>query len=350
MIDKIYNKSLDNEITKEDALDLVTKTNSFQLFDTADKLRQDIIGDKVTYVSNKAIDITDRCIIDCNFCSFKNSENYEMTIEEILESIKEAKELGVTEICLFGGIAKHMTIDYYSDLIKSIKKEYDICLHALSPAEVYKSAEFTEMSIKDALKQLKKAGMDTMTGASAEILDDNIRQKICPNKLKSQEWIDVVKEAHNQNIPTTSTIMYGTVEGWKERINHLFILKEIQEETHGFTELVPLSFLSENNRIGKSCFGATGIDDLKLHAISRIILSDIIPNIQVSWIKLGVKMTQVILNCGANDIGGTMIEDKISVAAGANMDYLHYNEINSLITSIDRVPQERTTQYKYIKK
>jgi FO synthase subunit 2 len=349
MLKDIYNKSLNNDITKKDALDLIRSTNQFQLFDTADKLRQEIVGDKVTYVVNKAIDITDRCVIGCKFCSFRNNEGYEMTSEEISDSIVQAKSIGATEICLFGGVAEHMTIDYYCDLIKHIKDEHDICLHALSPAEVYQSSKISGIPTYDALKQLKDAGMDTMTGASAEILVDSVRKQICPNKLSSADWTRVVKEAHELGIPTTSTIMYGSIETWKDRIEHMFLLKEIQEETHGFTEFVPLTFLNDNNELGKISNGATGIEDLKLHALARIIFGKVIPNIQVSWVKLGLRMTQVALTCGANDIGGTMIEDKISVAAGSNYgEYLPVEKIDSLIKDIGRIPQERTTKYELL--
>ena len=349
MLEDIYNKSLENEITPSIALDLVNNSNPFELFDTADKLREKIVGDKVTYVVNKAIDITDHCMIGCKFCSFRNHENYMMTTEEILESIGQAKQFGATEICLFGGITKEMDVNYYVNLIKNIKKNYDICLHALSPAEIYQTAINSQTTTYDVLQQLKDVGMDTMTGASAEILVDKIRQEICPNKLSTEEWIKTVKEAHQIGIPTTSTLMYGSIESWKDRIKHLYILKQIQEETGGFTEFVPMTFLGQNNELGKITNGATGMEDLKVHAISRIIFGQTLPNIQVSWVKLGLRMTQIALSCGANDIGGTMIEDKISTAAGGGFGgYLSVKEIHQFINDINRTPQERTTKYEYI--
>ena len=349
MLKEVYYKSLNNEITPEDAMELVTNTNQFELYDTADKLRQTIVGDKVTYVVNKAIDITDECMIGCKFCSFRNHENYSMTEEEISESITQAESEGATEICLFGGITRKMDINYYSNLIRNIKKQHEICLHALSPAEIYQIAINSDMTSFDVLSVLKDVGMDTMTGASAEILVDSIREKICPNKLSTNDWIRIVKEAHNLGIKTTSTIMYGSIESWEDRIEHLFIIKRIQEETHGFTEFVPMTFLGQNNELGKISNGATGIEDLKMHAISRIIFGRTLPNIQVSWVKLGLRLTQVALDCGANDIGGTMFEDKISTAAGGGFGgYLSVEEIHDLITDIDRIPQQRTTEYEFI--
>lgn len=344
-----YERSLAGKINKEDALELLN-SNPFDLFDLADRLRKKIVGDEVTFVANRNIDITDHCMIECAFCSFRDNIGYEMTTEEILESIKEAEDAGATEICLFGGIMPHMTVEYYCDIIGTIKDNYDIELHALSPVEIYHAAKASNMSIEDALKAIKNVGLDTITGASAEILVDEVRAIICPKKVSTSQWIDIIKEAHKIGIPTTSTIMYGTVETWEDRIEHLFILRDIQRETGGFTELVPMTFLGENNEAGNQSTGASGMDDLKMHAIARVILGRDIPNIQASWIKIGTRMAQMALCCGANDLGGTMMEDKISIAAGASHgEYLSREEMSSIINAIGRVPVERTTTYKHVK-
>jgi len=347
-MDDIYNNSLDGSITKEDALNII-KSNPFELFEVADKLRQEIVGEDITFVSNKAIDITDHCMIKCEFCSFRDHIGYEMTVEEILESVEDSQSIGATEICLFGGIMPHMTVEYYAEIIKAIKSKYNIKLHALSPVEIYQTAKNSEISTFEALKILKKAGMDTMTGASAEILVDTVRKQICPNKVSTAEWVEIIKQAHGLGIPTTSTIMYGSVETWEDRIDHLMILRDIQRETQGFTELVPLTFLGLNNKLGQKSIGASGMDDLKLHAISRVILGKDMPNIQVSWIKLGIRTSQIALCCGANDLGGTMMEDKISIAAGASHgEYLSREEMIKIIEAIERNPVERNTFYEYI--
>jgi 5-amino-6-(D-ribitylamino)uracil---L-tyrosine 4-hydroxyphenyl transferase len=348
MMSDIYNRSLEGEITREEALNLV-KSNPFELFDTADQLRKEIVGDQVTFVSNRNIDITDRCIIECGFCSFRNHIGYEMTTEEILDSIREAKEVGATEICLFGGVLPHMTVEYYLDLFKSIKSNYDISIHGLSPVELYHAAKASEMTTKEALITLKKAGLDTMTGAAAEILVDSIREQICPNKVSTAQWVDIITDAHQVGIPTTSTIMYGTVETWEDRIDHLLILRDIQRQTGGFTEFVPLTFLNENNVLGQASKGASGMDDLKLHALARIVFGRDLPNIQASWVKMGTKMAQIVLCCGANDLGGTMMEDKISIAAGAaHGEYLSRDEMQLIIKEIGRTPAERDTLYNLI--
>jgi len=344
-MDNIYELSLEGNITKEDALKLVY-SNPFELFNVADRLRKEIVGDEVTFVANKAIDITDHCMIECEFCSFRDHIGYEMTTEEILESVGDSQTIGVTEICLFGGVMPHMTIDYYCNIIKSIKSEYNICLHALSPVEIFQIAKSSDISIYEALKTLKMAGMDNMTGASAEILVDSVREKICPKKVSTAQWVDIIKEAHSLGIPTTSTIMYGSVETWEDRIDHLMILRDIQRETRGFTELVPLTFLDSNNKLGQESKGISGMDDLRMHAISRVILGTDMPNIQVSWVKLGIKTSQIVLCCGANDLGGTRMEDKISVAAGASYgDYMPREKMFETIEAINRVPVERNTTY-----
>ena len=344
-MEDIYQRSLDGDIEKEDALKLL-ESNPFQLFELADRLRKEIVGDEVTFVVNRNIDITDQCMIECDFCSFRNSIGYEMTMEEILESVREAKEAGATEVCLFGGVMPHMDVDYYSEILSSIKSNFDIELHALSPVEIYHTAQASKISTAEALKSLKKAGLDTLTGASAEILVDRVRAQICPNKVKTEQWVNIIKEAHELGIPTTSTMMYGTVETWPERVDHLLILRDIQRETGGFTELVPMTFLNENNVAGGRSAGVSGMEDLILHALARVILGRDIPNIQASWIKIGTRMAQVALCCGANDLGGTMMEDKISIAAGASHgEYLPLMEMNKIIKAIGRIPVQRTTTY-----
>ena len=348
MMENIYQRSLDGEITREDAIKLLD-SNHFQLFDIADQLRQKIVGEEVTFVANRNIDITDHCIIGCTFCSFRDNIGYEMTTEEILESVKEAVNVKATEICLFGGVMPHMTVEYYSDLFRAIKENFDIELHSLSPVEVYQAAKASNVTTEEALASFKDAGLDTLTGASAEILVDSVRAKLCPNKVSTQEWVDIITEAHQLGIPSTSTIMYGSIESWEDRIDHLFILRDIQQETGGFTELVPMTFLGENNLMGQESNGASGLDDLKLHALARIILGKDIPNIQASWIKIGTRMAQMALCCGANDLGGTMMEDLISIAAGsAHGEYLSRKEMQQVIEGIGRIPAERNTRYERV--
>ena len=347
-MEDIYERSIQGDITREDAIKLVN-SNPFELFDVADQLRKDIVGEEVTFVVNRNIDITDECMIRCGFCSFRDSIGYHMTTEEILSSVKEAVDVNATEICIFGGVTPEMTVEYYCNLLGAIKSNYDIEIHGLSPVEVFHAARLSGVSTIDALSDFKEAGLDTLTGASAEILVDSVRAKICPNKVSTADWVRIIKEAHGVGIPTTSTIMYGTVETWEDRIDHLLILRDIQRETHGFTELVPMTFLNQNNVLSAELSPSSGMDDLKIHAIARIILGKELPNIQASWIKLGTKLAQIALCCGANDLGGTMMEDKISIAAGASYgEHLPREEMRRIIKKIDRVPVERNTVYQRV--
>lgn len=348
MLEDVFERSLKGEITKEDALQLV-QVNPFELFDTANELRKEIVGDEVTFVVNRLVEVTDRCMIGCAFCSFRNHVGFKLTTEQVLERVGEAKKIGATEICLISGVMPYMTVDYYCDLFQAIKANYDIMIHALSPMEVSHAAKVSGMTPYEAMDAFRKAGLDTMTGASAEILIDSVRARICPKKVSTKEWVDIIMDAHKLGIKTTSTIMYGTVETWDDRIEHMLILRDIQRKTGGFTEFIPLTFMHENNRLSGESIGASGMDDLKLHALARIIFGRDIPNIQVSWVKMGTKLAQATLFTGANDFGGTMMEDKISVAAGASYgEYLSREDIIKLIKAVGRIPRERNTLYQTV--
>ncbi len=348
MLKDVYQRSLAGQITKDDAMRLL-EGNPFELFDTADALRKEIVGDAVTFVANRLVDITDRCVIGCEFCSFRNNIGYEMTTEEVLESIGEARAIGATEVCLISGVLPKMNVDYYCNLFRAIKGKYDIMIHALSPMEVFYAAKVSKVTTSEALRAFKAAGMDTMTGASAEILVDSVRAKICPRKVSTADWVRITTEAHELGIRTTSTIMHGTVETWEDRIDHMMLLRDIQRKTHGFTEFIPLTFMHENNRLTDISQGASGMEDLMVHAIARVIFGRDIPNIQVSWPKMGVKLSQVALNCGANDFGGTMMEDKITTAGGSRYgEYMSREQIAHIIRAIGRVPRERNTLYESV--
>ncbi len=244
----MYERSLAGEITKKDARGLL-KANPFELFDTADALRKEIVGDVATYVVNRNINFTDQCTGTCRFCSFRNSIGFKLTIPQILKKVDEAKQLGATEVCIQGGLQDDMGLQGYVDIIKAIKAKYDIHTHAFSPMEVYHMSKVSGVTVDESLKALKAAGLNSMPGTAAEILSDDIREQICPDKLTTAEWVDVVTKAHRTGIPTTATIMYGHIETWEHRLDHLFIIRDIQRKTHGITEFVPLSFMYENNSL-----------------------------------------------------------------------------------------------------
>ncbi len=324
----------------------------------ADYLRWKTVGDIVTFVINRNINFTNECMINCAFCAYSkplgHPEAYTLKINEIVKRALEAWKLGATEVCIQGAINPKLNPEFYLDILRSIKKVLpEIHIHAFSPQEIHYFATKMDVSYREALKMLKEAGLDSMPGTAAEILDDEVRKVICPNKINVKTWIKIIKTAHELSIPTTSTMMYGHVDTSEHKAKHLNIIREIQKETHGFTEFVPLSFIHYKTRLyasGLARPGATGLEDLKVHAVSRIFLNNYIKNIQVSWVKLGPKYAQAILNAGANDFGGTLMEENISRAAGATSGtHLPVERIINIIRDAGRIPAQRTTIYEIVK-
>ena len=331
------------------ALDDLLK-NPFETFRIADELRKELVGDTVTYVVNRNINFTDICINDCKFCSFRNRRRYLLSIEEIRRKVEEAVEFGCTEVCIQGGLLPDADLDFYVSILHAVRDvDRKIHIHAFSPMEVVHAARNSGMHVEDVLRTFKKEGLGSMPGTAAEILDDRIRAHICPKKLKTAEWIEVIKLAHKLGIPTTATIMYGHMDGWDERIQHIMLIKKIQQETGGFTEFIPLPFMWRNNELGKRFRGSSGFEDLLMIAISRILLYPEIRNIQASWVKMGLKLAQAALHVGANDLGGTLMEENISKSAGATAgEYLTPEELRELIAVAGRVPRQRDTLYNLI--
>ncbi len=327
-------------------------SDPYETFRAADSLRRKTCGEEVTFVVNRNINFTDRCINRCRFCSFRYRKNYLLRREEIARKVEEALDYGCTEVCIQGGLLKDADINFYTEILQTVRDvSKSIHIHAFSPMEVFHAARNSKMHVEDVLKELKHAGLDSMPGTAAEILVDEIREKICPEKLKTSEWIFVVKTAHRLGIPTTSTMMYGHIESWEDRIRHLLLIKKIQQETGGITEFIPLPFMPKNNPLGKISNGSSGFEDLLLIAIARIILYPEIQNIQASWVKLGKKLVQASLFTGANDIGGTLMEENISKAAGSSSgEFLEVEEMIKLIKTAKRIPVQRSTTYDAIRK
>ena len=327
----------------------------------ADELRRVTVGDVVTYVINRNINFTNVCIKQCGFCAFsrdfREEEGYFLPTEEIVRRAKEAASLGATEVCIQAGLPPKVDGQLYIDILKAVRKDLpDIHIHAFSPEEVLYGAVRSETSIEEYLKMLKEAGIGSLPGTAAEILDQSLRDVISPGRISVQNWIRVIKQAHAIGIPTTSTIMYGHIETSRHKAEHIALLREIQKETHGFTEFVPLSFVHteapmyNRHTVENVRAGADGNEVIKLHAVARIMLNNYIPNIQVSWVKEGARMSQLLLTAGANDFGGTLINESISTAAGAQHGQLmRPKEIRQLIRSAGRIPAQRSTTYKTIK-
>lgn len=364
-ISEILNKALsDKEVSAEEGLRLYNTSGiDFHLVGlVADEIRRRIVGDTVTYVVNRNINFTNVCIKQCGFCAFsrdfREEEGYFLPTEEIVRRAKEAHQLGATEVCIQAGLPPDMDGDLYENICKEIKKEIpDIHIHGFSPEEVLYGASRSKTTIREYLKRLKEAGVNTLPGTAAEILDQKLRDKISPGRISVKDWIEVIKTAHNLGINTTSTMMFGHIETPEDRVNHIVKIREIQKETGGFTEFVPLNFIHSEAPMYKHQLheeireGGSGKDVLLTHAIARILLNNQIDNIQMSWVKEGQKMSQLLLMWGANDFGGTLINESISTSAGSNHGQLiRPKEIRRLVKEIGRVPAERSTNYKILKK
>ncbi len=325
------------------------------LVKVADEIRRRVAGDHITYVVNRNLNFTNVCIVGCAFCGFgKNADApdaYFHSNETLVAKCLEAVEVGATEVCIQGGLPKDLDGYYYVNLIRAIKARLpNLHVHAFSPMEIVYGVEKTRLPLREYLQMLKDAGLDSIPGTAAEILDDRVRKSLSPNKLKVRQWIEVVRTAHELGIPSTSTMMYGHAEEPEDWVRHLLLLREIQKETRGFTEFVPLGFIHTQTRLfqrGSARAGHSLHEDLTVHALSRILLNGYIPNIQVSWVKLGYADSLACLEAGANDFGGTLMEESISKAAGANFgEYVAPGEFRALIRSIGRIPAERATSYK----
>ncbi|MHA1264151.1 MAG: 5-amino-6-(D-ribitylamino)uracil--L-tyrosine 4-hydroxyphenyl transferase CofH [Candidatus Helarchaeota archaeon] len=354
ILTKVINDS--GELLPNDAIKLFkTSGLEFQaLLICANYLRQQLTGDLVSFVINRNINFTNICSARCKFCAFSvppsDPQAYFLKEKEILQKVREAINRNATEVCIQGGLAPNLDIYFYSKLIHLIKQEFpNIHIHGFSPMEIYHGAINAGISIKEALKILHESGLDSMPGTAAEILVDEIRKKICPNKIDVKTWSKIIIQAHKLDIPTSATIMYGHIDSIKDQVAHLTVLRNIQKQTKGFTEFVPLSFMYWNTSIFKAGVtppGTTGIDDLKMYAISRLFFKGLINNIQVSWVKLGPKFAQISLNAGCNDFGGTLMDENISKAAGASFgDYLPPREIIRIIKAVGRIPAQRDTVY-----
>jgi 5-amino-6-(D-ribitylamino)uracil---L-tyrosine 4-hydroxyphenyl transferase len=362
-IKKILKKALDSEeINKNEALDLLKTTNKefFSLQKIADHLCFEKKKNIVTFVVNRNINFTNICYQSCKFCSFsvssKEKDAFLLSLDEITNKVKEAKNFGCTEVCIQGGINPNIDFDYYLNILKKVKSvSRDIHIHAFSPQEVWYMSKLYQASLEETLIELKNAGLDSMPGTAAEILVDRVRKVICPNKLSTDQWIYVIKKAHNLGIPTTSTIMYGHIESFQDIMDHLEVIRNIQKDTNGFTEFVPLPFVKEKPLLsrleGFPLRASYGMDDLKLFCVARIFFQNYIDNIQCSWVKLGPKLAQVSLNFGVNDFSGTLMEENISKSAGAEFgEYLSPKEIIEIIKLAGKKPAQRDTVYNIIKR
>lgn len=347
------------DISIEDATRLFDADGSdlLALIAAADYLRAKTVGNIATYVINRNINFTNVCVKACGFCAFSRGhlgeEGYFLPIEEIVRRGAEARDLGATEVCVQAGLAPGMDGWHYVKLCRALKEALpDIHIHGFSPEEVLYGSTLAAVSVRDYLIELKEAGVGSLPGTSAEILVDDVRQQVSPGRISTAQWIDLIQTAHEVGIPTTSTIMYGHIESSHDKAVHLGILRGIQKNSGGITEFVPLSFVYEEapmsyrKKLSGLRNGPSGAEVMKMYAVSRLMLNNRIPNLQVSWVKEGPKLSQIALLAGANDFGGTLINESISTAAGAAYGQLMKpSEFRALIREMGRVPAQRSTTY-----
>jgi 7,8-didemethyl-8-hydroxy-5-deazariboflavin synthase CofH subunit len=327
----------------------------------ADEMRRRQAGDIVTYVVNRNINFTNVCIKHCTFCAFsrdhREEEGYFLPLDEVVRRAVEAWDMGATEVCIQAGLPPKLDGSYYVDLCRAIKAAVpEMHLHAFSPEEVLYGSIRADLSIPEFLKTLRAAGLGTLPGTSAEILDQEVRDRIARGRITVDQWIEVITSAHALGIRTTSTIMYGHVETPAHWIRHMDLLRGIQRQTGGFTEFVPLSLIHHEAPMYRRGLvpgvreGATGVEVIKMHALARLILGPSFRNIQSSWVKEGPKMAQYLLTAGANDVGGTLINESISTSAGAGFGQLvPPAELRRMIREAGRVPARRGTTYELLK-
>lgn len=322
----------------------------------ADYLRKHDAGDVVTFVVDSNINYTNICTSGCKFCAFyrspKSDDAYVLTTEELLRKVGEAVRLGATQILLQGGHNPELPIEYYEGMLRSIKERFpQVQRHAFSPSEIMHIARISGNGIRESMLRLMEAGLQSIPGGGAEILDDKIRRKISPNKIGWKDWRKVMLIAHSLGLPTTATMVYGLTEGYEERARHILRIREIQERTRGFTAFITWSFQPGNTVLAREYGIASpgGVEYLRVIAVSRILLSGAIRNIQASWVTQGTRVAQVALSYGANDFGGTMIEENVVRAAGVNSEHLPPEEIVRLIKDAGRPAAQRDTLYRILK-
>ncbi len=333
-------------------------TELAELCRVADELRSAVNGDEVTYVVNRNINYTNQCYFRCRFCAFSKGpkslnlrgDPYLLDVGEVARRAREAWEKGATEVCMQGGIHTRFTGGSYLEYLRAVKEEVpEMHVHAFTPLEVSQGAHTLGISVEEFLRELKEAGLGTLPGTAAEILDDEIRAVICPDKVNTREWSDVMRAAHALGLRSTTTIMFGHVEGPVNWARHLLVLRNIQAETGGFTEFVPLPFVHMGAPLflqGRSRKGPTFAEAIKMHAVGRIALHGYIDNVQVSWVKLGTEGAKLCLQAGCNDLGGTLMNENISRAAGANHGQeMLPEELEAMVREVGRVPRRRTTLY-----
>jgi len=349
---KIITKTFQGKrLGADEGLALLKSADLLTLGELANDVRKRLHPERVvTFIVDRNINYTNICVNKCKFCAFYREagspEAYILSKEDIFKKIEETIAQGGTQILMQGGVHPDLGIEYFEDLLSSIKSRFSIQIHSLSPAEIDYLARKADISILNTLERLKAAGLDSIPGGGAEILVDRVRKKVSPNKIRWKQWADVMKTAQQLGMPTTATMMFGSVETQKEIVEHMVKLRDIQDETHGFTAFIPWTYQPGNTKLGGRT--ATAVEYLKTLALSRIML-DNFANVQASWVTQGAKIAQVALEFGANDFGSTMIEENVVAAAGITFRMTR-QEIVNLILDAGYVPAQRDTTYNILKR
>ena len=350
----LYGKKL----VLNDCIRLLKSDNPYALGIIGNILRDRVFGKVATFVNNIILNYTNVCITFCKFCAFYrapgDSEGYTLSVDNIVKRVATAKDhFGISQVLMQGGHNPDLKIEYYEEAFKTIKEKCpDVAIHGLSASEIDTISKVERSSTREILSRLKKAGLDSLPGAGAEILDDDVKSKISPLKIKSNEWLNIMKQAHELGIKSSATMMYGTGEDYEQRARHLFKIAELQEKTHGFMSFIPWSLEPNNTQMqaeGMIKYPSGGLELLKMIAISRIVFSGLIDHLQSSWLTNGIGMAQLALTYGADDFGGTLIGEEVVSATGARSTELTADKIITAIKQIGFLPHERNNFYETIR-
>jgi aminodeoxyfutalosine synthase len=361
----IANTPIGGIIAKVEAGERLSFEDGVRLFESddiaaigwaADLVRRRLNGDRTYYVVNRHINYTDVCKNRCRFCAFSRSEGdegaYTMSVDEVVREAGELyRDLGFTELHIVGGLHPTLPFDYYTEMLSALKQRFpEVHLQAFTAVEIAHIAQIGGFTVDECLARLKEAGLGSIPGGGAEIFEPRVREQICPEKMTGEEWLSVMRAAHRQGIKSNATMLYGHVESAEDRVNHLLRLRELQDETGGFMSFIPLRFHPENTRLAHLARPRSGMDDLKMIAVGRLML-DNFPHIKVFWIMFGLKLAQVALSFGADDFDGTVVEEKITHRAGAETpEGLTVREIRRLIEETGTAPVERDTIYREVRR
>jgi cyclic dehypoxanthinyl futalosine synthase len=339
-------------MTEREALELLRSRDLLEVGARAHEVRERLVpGPLATFIVDRNINYTNVCVSGCRFCAFHctpgAAEAYVLPREVVHQKIQETVDLGGTGILMQGGLHPELAITWFEDLFRSIKERFDITIHSLSAPEIVHIAKVSGLTVAETLRRLKTAGLDSPPGGGAEILGDRVREQVAPRKASTEEWLSVMREAHKQGIPGTATMMFGSVETLEDRVEHLRVIRDLQDETGGFRAFIPWSFQSGRTELEGSTEAATGVDYLMTLAVSRLYL-DNVPHIQASWVTQGLRIGQVALRFGADDLGSTMIEENVVAATGLTIR-ANRDDLVHAIREAGFTPAQRRTDYSLVR-